>query len=117
MSKPIVLKTRHKLGVDGVKQSITERYEHLKKTVQLDKVGESHLRWEGDTAHVSAKALGQRATATIDVTEADLTITILLPLVLMPFKGAIVAFLEKNEDAVKATKTRAGPTSPDKSGT
>ena len=101
MSRPIVLKTRHKLGVEGVKRRLDERYESLKSTVKLDRVGESQMRWEGDTAHVSVKALGQRATATIDVTDQDLTITIHLPMILAPFKGAIVAFLESNEDAVK----------------
>ena len=81
--------------------AITDRYETLKHTVKIDRVGDSSLRWEGDTAHVSVKALGQRATATIDVAEENLTITIILPMILSPFKGAIVAFLESQEDAVK----------------
>lgn len=101
MQKPIVLKTRHRLGVDGAKARIAERYETLKNTVKLERVGDARFRWEGDTAHVSVKALGQRAAATIAVTEQDLTITIDLPMILTPFRGAIVAFLEKNEDAVK----------------
>ena len=105
MSAPIVLKTRHKLGIDGVKRAITERYESLKQTVKIDRLGDSSLTWEGDVAHVSVKALGQRATATIDVTEENLTITINLPMILTPFKGAIVAFLESQEDAVKPDKT------------
>lgn len=104
MAGPIVLKTRHQLGVEGVKRAITDRYEHLKQTVKIDKLGESQLRWEGDVAHVSAKALGQRATATIDVTEEMLTITINLPMVLAPFRGAIVAFIENQEDAVKGDR-------------
>ena len=106
MAAPIVLKTRHQLGVEGVKRAIDERYEKVKQTVKIDRVGDSSLTWEGDTAHVSAKALGQRATATIDVTEENLTITINLPTILMPFKGAIVAFLESQEDAVKGGRDK-----------
>lgn len=106
MAAPIVLKTRHQLGVDGVKRAITERYENLKQTVKIDKIGDSSLSWEGDVAHFSAKALGQRATGTIDVTEANLTITINLPMILAPFRGAIVAFLESQEDAVKGGHDR-----------
>ena len=101
MSKPIVIKTRHKLGIEAAKQRITERFETLKRTVKLDRVGEAGLVWEGDTATISAKALAQRAQATILVTEHDLTISCVLPTLLAPFRGAIVAFIEKQEDTVK----------------
>ena len=106
MSAPIVLKTRHQLGVEGAKLAITQRYESLKQTVKIDRVGDSQLSWQDDIAHVSAKALGQRATATIDVAEENLTITIHLPMILAPFKGAIVAFLESQEDAVKGNHSK-----------
>ena len=103
MSKPIVLKTRHKLGAEVVKQRISERFETLKRTVKLDRVGDARISWEGDTATISAKALGQRAKALIVVGEHDMTITIDLPALLAPFRGAIVAFIEKQEGAVKGT--------------
>ena len=101
MSKPIVLTTRHKIGIAAVKQRLTERFEHLKRSVQIDRVGDARMDWQGDTATVSAKALGQRVHATIAVAEHDTTIIVQLPTLLAPFRGAIAAFIEKQEDAVK----------------
>lgn len=101
MLKPIILKTRHKLGIEGVKQRITKRFDELKRTVKIDRVGDARMSWEDNTATITAKALGQRAKATLAVTDEDLLITIELPTLLAPFRGAIVAFIEKQEDAVK----------------
>lgn len=101
MSKPIVLKTRHRIGVEAVKHRITERFEHLNQTVKIARVGDARLSWEGDTALFTAKALGQRVEATIAVAEHDATVTVQLPPLLAPFRGAIAAFIEKQEDAVK----------------
>ena len=101
MSKPIVLTTRHKIGIAAVKQRLTERFEHLKRNVVIDRVGDARMDWQGDVAIVSAKALGQRVHATIAVAEHDTTVTVQLPALLSPFRGAIAAFIEKQEDAVK----------------
>ena len=106
MSKPIVLTTRHRIGVAAVKQRLTERFQHLKQTVKIDRVGDARMDWQGDTAIVSAKALGQRVHATIAVAEHDTTITVRLPTLLSPFRGAIAAFIEKQEDAVKEPPAR-----------
>ena len=107
MSKPIVIKTRHKLGAQAVKQRVTERFETLKQTVKLDRVGNAQMDWEGQTATVSAKVLGQRTQGTIVVTEHDLTISFVLPAMLAPFRGAIVSFIEKQEDTVKDAPSAA----------
>lgn len=102
MFRPIVLNTKHELGVAAAKQRLSERFESLKKTVQIDRVGKAEMEWTGDTAHLSAKALGQKATATFDVREHDMTISIQLPMALAPFGGAIVSFLKNNADALRA---------------
>ena len=101
MPKQIVLQTRHALGVEGAKQRITDRYEALTASKYMDLVGGAEMRWEGDTAHVSAKALGAKASAEIAVTDQDLTITIRLPFILTGFAGPIEAFLMSNQDALK----------------
>ena len=100
MSAPFVLNAKHQLGIEGAKLAIDQRYKTLKETVKFDKLGDSSLRWDGDVAHVSVKALGQRATATVLVTEDKLTFTISLPMILTPFRGAIVSFLESQKDAI-----------------
>lgn len=99
MPNPIVIVAQHTLGVERAKQQITDRFEILKATV--DRVGEGKMTWIGDMAQVSAKALGQRAQAQIDVSEELITITIHLPMLLAPFGKAIVTFLEKHEDALQ----------------
>ncbi len=113
MAEPIILTTKHDLGIVAVKQRITERFETLKQTVKIEKIGDTKMYWEGDTAHFSVKALGQRATATVAVTDDRATVTLHLPMILAPFKGAIVAFISKQEDTVKgkdvAGQAETGP--------
>ena len=88
MARTIVLHTRHSLGNEGAKQAIDARYASLRASPLMDVVASADMRWEGDTAHVTAQALGAKATAAIAVAPEDVTITIKLPLVLAPFAGA-----------------------------
>ena len=102
MAEPIVIVSRHKLGKDLVKQRITERFVAMKDKVRIGAFGgHAEMHWDGDVASGSAKALGQAATGTIVVTDDDVTITILLPALLLPFKSVIVALIEKQEDVTK----------------
>ena len=98
MAEPIVITSRHKLGKALVKQRITERFEAIRDEVRI---GHAEMHWEGDTAHGSAKAMGQVSTGTIVVTDDDVVITIRLPALLMPFRSAIVSLIEKQEDVTK----------------
>ena len=101
-AEPIVITSRHALGKDIVKQRITERFEAMKDKVRIGVFGgHAEMHWDGDVAHGSAKALGQTATGSIVVTDEDLTITIQLPLLLLPFRSAIVALIEAQEDVAK----------------
>ncbi len=102
MAEPIVIVSRHQLGKDLVKQRITERFEAMKDKVHIGAFGgHAEMHWDGDTAHGSAKALGQAATGTLVVTDENVTITIQLPALLLPFKSVIVALIEKQEDVTK----------------
>lgn len=101
MSRTIVLKSKHELGIAAVKQRLTDRFEAL-KLAYIDKVGSSEMTWMGDIAHVRVKALGQTVTAEVDVQEHDVTIDIHLPLIIAPFAGAIEALLKSNADALQA---------------
>ena len=102
MAEPIVITSRHQLGRELVKQRITERFEAMKDKPWFGiVVGHAELHWDGDVAHGSASALGQRGTGTIVATDTDITITMNLPKLAQPFRSAIVALVEKQEDVVK----------------
>ena len=103
MAEPIVITSRHRLSKDLLKQRITERFETMRDKVRIGTLGggQAEMHWDGDTASGTAKGMGQTVTGTIVVTDENLVITIDLPKMLQPFRGTIVALIEKQEDVAK----------------
>ena len=99
MARTIVITSRHDLGAERVKARIDERFAAL-KAAYIDRLGPAGLRWEGDVGHAFATSLGQKGTATINVTESELRIEIVLPLLLAPFGGFLESLIRGNADAL-----------------
>ncbi len=100
MSRTILLKTTHSLGIEAAKRRITDRFDSATDS-WIGTVGSATMTWIGDTAHLKARALAQTVTGTIAVAEHEITIAIGLPLIIAPFGGAIEAFLKSNADALR----------------
>ena len=105
MSRSIVMSFPNELGVAEAKRRINERFGVLKHEY-VDKVGSADMTWVGDVAHLRVAALGQNATAEIDVKQADIRIEVHLPWLLATMANKVQGFLQKNaQDTL-----RIGPT-------
>ncbi len=95
MSRSITMAFPHDLGVPEAKKRISERFEML-KSQYIDKVGHAELVWVGDIAHLRASAIGQSATAQIDVEPANIKVEIHLPWLLAAMAGKVEGLLKSN---------------------
>ena len=105
MSRSIVMSFPHDLSVPEAKKRINERFE-LMKTQYIDKVGHAELVWVGDVANLRASAIGQTATAQIELQPANIRVEIHLPWLLAAFANKVEGLLQSN---AKDT-LRIGPT-------
>ena len=95
MSRSINMSFPHDLGVPEAKKRISERFD-LMKTQYIDKVGQAELVWTGDIANLRASAIGQTATARIDVQPANIVVVIELPWLLAAMANKVEGLLQKN---------------------
>ena len=106
MSQSITMTFPHALGVEEAKRRIGERFEILKSTY-VDKVGHAELAWVGDVAHLRARALGQTATAEIDVRQTEIKVEIHLPWLLATMAGKVERLLKSNaQDTLRIGTTK-----------
>lgn len=93
MGRVVTVTIPHNLGrqqaVDRVRSGFDKFGDALGFGVKLDS------RWEDDTAHFSAAALGQSVTGTVDVLDAEMVIKVELPLLLAGMADKISATLGK----------------------
>ena len=104
MSRSIVMTFPHELGVAEAKKRITERFD-LVRSQYIEKIGSAEIAWVGDVAHLRVAALGQNATAEIDVKPADIRVEVHLPWLLAAMAGKIEGLLKTNA----ADTLRIGP--------
>lgn len=97
MSRSISMTFPHDFGVPEAKRRISERFDLLKREY-VDKIGHAEMGWVGDVAHLKARALGQEASATIEVQPANIRVEIQLPWLLAAMAGKIEGLLKKNAD-------------------
>ena len=81
MSRPVTVTISHELGRAGARQRIEGGVDRMLGSVaggmlSFDK------SWSGDTMSFEARAMGQHVTGTAEVRDADVTITVRLPLLL-----------------------------------
>ena len=106
MSRTISMTFPHELGVPEAKRRISERFETL-KAQYMDKIGSADMAWVGDTAHLRAAALGQTATAEIEVRPAEIRVAIELPWLLAAMAGKVEGLLQKNaQDVLRIGTTK-----------
>lgn len=81
MSRPVTVTISHELGRTGARERIDGGIDRV-----LGSIAGGMLKfdrsWNGDTMHFDASAMGQRVDGTVDVRDADVTITVRLPLLL-----------------------------------
>ena len=106
MSRSIIMTFPHEFGVPEVKRRIDERFALL-KTQYIDKVGHAELVWVGDVANLRASAVGQSATAEIEVQPANIRVEIHLPWLLAGFANKVQALLQANaKDTLRLGTTK-----------
>ncbi len=114
MSRSIVMTFPHELGVAEAKRRINERFELMKREY-VDKIGRAEIAWVGDVAHLRVAALGQNATAEIDIKPAEIRVEVHLPWLLAKMANKIEGLLKSNaSDALRIgnAKSPAGKTVP-----
>ena len=106
MSRSITMSFPHELSVPEAKKRISERFDLL-KTQYIDKVGRAELAWVGDVAHLRASAIGQTATAQIEVQPANIRVEIHLPWLLAAMASKVEGLLASNaKDTLRIGTTR-----------
>jgi len=96
----------HTLGVAEAKRRVQDQIERL-RTEYVDKIGQSQINWTGDQARIDVSALGQAASATIDVLPDSLRIEVQLPWVLAALSSKVQGFLTSNaSNALRLTHTK-----------
>ncbi|PHP65487.1 polyhydroxyalkanoic acid system protein [Zhengella mangrovi] len=93
MAKPVTITVSHELGREQALQRVRDRFDQVEKAlgmgVRLDK------QWNGDQLNFSAGAFGQTVTGTVDVSETDMTIVLMLPTLLAGMAGKLSETLGK----------------------
>ena len=106
MSRSIVMTFPHELGVAEAKRRISERFDLMKREY-VDKVGRADMTWVGDVAHLRVAALGQNATAEIDIKRADIRIEVHLPWLLAAMANKVEGLLKANaKDTLRLGTTK-----------
>lgn len=106
MSRSIVMTFPHDLGVPEAKRRISERFD-LVKSQYMDKIGHAELAWVADVAHMRVAALGQTATAEVDVKPAEIRVEVHLPWLLAAMAGKIEGLLTSNaQDTLRIGTTK-----------
>ena len=106
MSRSIVMSFPHDFAVADAKTRISERFELLKKQY-VEKVGQAEMVWVGDVAHLRVAAIGQTATAEIDVKPGDIRVEIHLPWLLAAMANKVESLLKKNaQETLKIGTTK-----------
>lgn len=105
MPKSISITLPHALGVAEAKRRVQDQLERM-RAEYVDKIGHSQVNWSGDQAKVDVAALGQSASATIDVLPDTLRIEVELPWFLAALSSKVQGFLQTNAtDALRLTRT------------
>ena len=106
MSRSITMTFPHDLGIAEAKRRINERFELLKREY-VDKIGKADIAWVDDTANLRVAALGQNATAEIEVRPTDIRIEVHLPWLLAAMANKVEGLLKSNaQDALRIGTTK-----------
>jgi hypothetical protein len=93
MAKPVIVTINHDLGRQAAVDRIRGGFAQLTGT--LGAAASINQRWEGDTMHFDAKALGQVATGRLDVFDKEVRIELQLSGLLGTMAGAIASRMKQ----------------------
>lgn len=94
MSKPVTLTIPHELGRAEARRRVEDGFANF--TQHMGAVaGALSKEWSGDRLNFAFAALGQRITGTIDVTDRDLRMEVLLPSLLAMMADKVKGRLRK----------------------
>lgn len=106
MSRSIVMTFPHDFAVAEAKKRIAERFDAL-KAQYVDKIGHAEMVWVGDVAHLRVAAIGQTATAEIEVKANDIRVEVHLPWLLAAMANKVEGLLKKNaQETLKIGTTK-----------
>ena len=105
MTQPIEVDLPHKLGRDEARRRIANNVHKLQEHIPGGAQVQSG--WAGDQLNLDVQAMGQSVTATIDVEESKVRLTVLLPPVLGMFGGLIQAALQKKGSVLLEDHSKA----------
>ena len=81
MSKPVTVTISHELGREGARERIDGGIDRM-----LGSLAGGMLKfdraWSGDTMSFDARAMGQHVSGNVEVREAEVTVTVRLPMLL-----------------------------------
>jgi hypothetical protein len=95
VARPVTVSVPHQLGRDEARRRIDQGFGQLQQqmTGGMGLVA-CQQRWEGDRLHFEAKALGQKMTGRLDVTDDALRIEVDLPEILAALAERIAGKLK-----------------------
>jgi putative polyhydroxyalkanoate system protein len=105
MTQPIEVDLPHKLGRDEARRRIANNVHKLQ--AHIPGGAQVQSGWAGDQLNLDVQAMGQSVTATIDVEESKVRLTVLLPPVLGMFGGLIQAALQKKGSVLLEDHSKA----------
>ena len=108
MPNPITIVIPHELGAAQAKRRLDTGLNQLKADY-LDKIAASSLTWSGDHADISARAIGQSLTATIDVADTSVTVSVVLPWPLAALAERAQGFIKSRAGAALAIEDKTKP--------
>ncbi len=99
MQNTITVTVPHNLGIETAKKRLAERLEMLQRDY-VDKIAHSEVTWSGDVATIKVSALGQQATAQMNVLPEMVRIEVQLPWLLAAIAGKVQDFISRNASDV-----------------
>lgn len=92
MARPVTITIPHELGREEAHRRIRDGFDKVTAKVGLASIDQ---RWEDDTLHFDARAMGMTAAGTVETGEKAVTITVVLPALLAGMAEAIKGKVEK----------------------
>ncbi len=105
MSQPLTVDVPHNLGAAEAKRRIEANLDKL--SGKLPAGATVTPVWEGDRLRLDIAMLGQQVEAGLDIQDALIRITVLLPPALAFFRDAVAAALRRSGAALLEDRTKA----------
>ena len=92
MAKPVTINISHDLGREEARRRIEDGFGKVTANIGF---GSLDQRWEGDTLHFEARAMGMTIPGTVEPADTTVTIIVVLPTLLAGMAEMIKGKVEK----------------------